>query len=531
MTHFAAPDQFRASIGIDPSIPISDDIDLGTASIPSGVLRPIGVSDLSESNQTINGIPLWLGGHPKAGFSNNFMYDAAGSVYTITSLTVSSCGDLNDGGSASGNGMAYYDNYMYFARDTTIARFGPLSSVSPTFTDDYWVGTLGKTALTNTPYRQFFNVSGGILGRYPNHVMHRHSDGKLYIADVVDNQGTIHYIQTKKTSVEGDTDNGSTYDKVNVGYGLWPTAMESYGTSLVIAFNETEITSGGNVRTIAKIAFWDTTSDTVNVNQITWNEFPDEYITAIKNVNGELYFISGFAPFGLGTFGFRLTRYIGGNSFEEIAKFPAGSPPPAGAVDGFGQRLVFGGFTIVPETRACAFSHGTNISGISTGIFSPIMSADSGADFITALKFIDPQPFSFDTPVLGWTDNNITHGITTRGTTYSNASSIWWSQLYKIGGKFKITKIRIPFAQAISSNMIITPKIYTDSGSGLTYTGGNSNGLAVINNTAYSGKTAVSMRPENLVGENDFWLELKWTGSALCVVNLPITIEYELLDD
>lgn len=111
------------------------------------------------------------------------------------------------------------------------------------------------------------------------------------------------------------------------------------------------------------------------------------------------------------------------------------------------------------------------------------------------------------------------------GGDYSIFPQFFNSQVYKIGQPFKITKIRIVLTQAIAANMIITPTIYTDDGGGTSYT------LTTINNTNYSGKKNIVIKPDGLTGEHNFWLELKWSGSELCVVGLPITIEYELLDD
>src|SRR3990167_2051873 len=227
-THFAGKDQFRASLGIDPRQGIADS---GIyASFPSGLLKPVGVTNLGTTVASIK----WFVNEPK-GTGAVYAYASTGSVYTLDAN--GAIGELSDGGNeagtGSGNGAGYYDNYVYFAKNTTIARYGPLNGVA-TLNGDYWGTTLAKTALVHTTYT---NQDIGLV--YPNHILHRHSDGRLYIADVVDNKGTIHYIATTKATVEGDTDNSSTYNKVQVGYGLWPTALETYGSDLAIALVET----------------------------------------------------------------------------------------------------------------------------------------------------------------------------------------------------------------------------------------------------------------------------------------------------
>lgn len=510
-SHFAASDQFLASAGIDPSAPRAD---TGTYNFrASGLLKPTPVVTVDDIG---GGMPLWMKVQPKS--KTVFVYDHAGSVYSINSTisTVTGIGDLNDGGTARGNGMEYYDNYIYFSRSTTIARYGPLDG-TPAFTDDYWTGTLGLTALSDTNYPQ---ESGFSNLEYPNHVLHRHSNGKMYIADVVDNQGTIHYVQTKKTTVEGDTNNGSTYDALSVGYGLWPSAIESYGESLVFAFFEGPTGSGAYKGPRAKVAFWDTTSK--DVNSITWVEFPDAYISSIKNLNGVLYFFSGNPP-GLGM---RVSRYVGGSSFEEVQFFEYSEPPMPGAVEAVGSQLMFGSLfdlPVVSGNQGCVFSYGLQSGALGQGLFN-IMRSSGNA--VTALCIpAESGNIGFVYPVIGTSDGQIEK----KSSSGYAIGAGWWSQIYRIGQPFKITKIRIPFAQDITSGMSITPSIYTDSGDGTTFT------LTTINNTNYSGVRNVVFRSDSstsdITGQNDFWLSLEWTGDTLCTVSLPIVIEYELIDD
>lgn len=516
VTHFAAPDQFQSSLGIDPA--------LGYSALDpefSGLLVP--ASSQAATGTTINKAPMWLINNPKDDYV--YVFDTQGSTYTYQQSVIAGLSDGgNESGTGSGNGAAYYDNYIYFAKNTTIARYGPLNG-TPTLDGDYWGATLGKAALTHTTYPYIYAYSSI---KMPNHVMHRHSDGRLYVADVVDNQGTIHYIATSKTTVEGDTNNGSTFNKVQVGYGLWPTAIESYGSNLVIAFYE-----GGNPvynvrQSHAKLAFWDTTSQ--NINQIIWVEFPDAIITAMKNVNGVLYITS---TNGNGMLGLRITRLVGGYTVEEVAYLEYGIAPFAGGLEGTSERLLFG--TIASRLGsgdngyAGVYSLGLQKSKITKGLFNVFRLA--GAGLPTALLLNGASHFSQYGPIAGYTENNANNKImlSSGQGTYNQNPSVWWSQIYKVGQPFKITKIRIPLAQAVAANMIVTPKIYTDDEAGTTYT------LTAINNTNDPGQLNILRRSgsagEVITGQHNFWLELRWTGSARCVVNLPIIIEYELLDD
>lgn len=518
-THFASEDQFRASLGIDPAQPM-DDADGVYSTVASGLIRPVASEKFSST--TIAAAPLWLIPNPKD--SNIYVLDARGSAYTInaTLTTVTALSDAGEFSNGLGNGAEYYDNYVYFAKNTTIARYGPLNG-TPTFNGDYWVTTLAKTALSNTTYPTSFRNNL----QFPNHVMYRHSDGVLYFGDVVGNQGVVHYIKTTKTSVEGDTDDGSTYNALDFGYGLWPTAIQGYGSDLAVALYEGSST--GLRQKHAKIAFWDTTSN--NFNRITWVEFPDAIITAMKNVNGVLYVVSG----NYQTRGFRVTRFVGGYSFEEVYYSETGEPCLQGAIDGMLNRTVFGSHTNVPEAAACLYGIGLQKAALGSGMFNLMRCTGSTSSAsVTAVSFADATGLGFYTPIIGWSEagngsTSASHGLDKQGTTYSNAPSVFWSQLYRIGEPFKIRKIRLTFAQAIAANMTLIPKVYVDNGlSSFT--------LQTINNTNYPNSDRnIVLRSDSasaaIVGKHNFWLELRWTGSALLTVNLPILIEYEVYDD
>ena len=516
-SNFLSNNQFRTGQGINPTLPKGDSSSSPFDILSSGLIRPTGVTSVASPSNTV----LWMVSDIKNANGAIFMYGALGSVYALdAALNIFYTNDdLNDGGNAHGNGMAYYDNYIYYSRDTTVARYGPLTSgtLNGSFTDDYWVSTLGLPALQNNYPTEAYDASYPLYPisaspyndySYPSHVLHRHSDGRLYIADIVDNKGTIHYIQTTKNTVEGDTNAGSTYNKVQVGYGLYPSAMESYGSQLAIAFFESRNAEvkGAN----AKVAFWDTSSQTVN--QISWAEFPDAFISAIKNVNGVLYFFST----NIYKNGYRITRYVGGNTFQDVYVSPDGICPPSGAVITDGNNLYYGGASQIPVPAANVYMYDTQ----NDAVFPIIAPA---ADVAT-----DPQVTSMIFATGPGTRQGIvsatsTPGIFKESVDYGTVDQYFWSKTYNLGGKFKIKKITIPLAQTISSGMEFKVSIYTDDGAGTKHS------LVTVNNTTYPGANFVELRPENATGKYNFWLEFLFTGTILCTVALPITIEYEPL--
>jgi len=517
--NFTSEGQFKGSYAIDPDQPSAD---TGTQSVEaSGFLRPVSSKKIDSGTSFANA-PLHMVSNPKDDFI--YIYDAVGSVYTLNPSNYALAAlaeDLNDTASdepqgSIGNGSAYYDNYIYFARATTVARYGPLNG-TPSFTEAFWTTTLSKSALLNTTYPSHTNSSYP----YPNHPMHRHSDGRLYFGDVVDNQGMIHYIQTTKTTVEGDTDSSSKEQALDFGHGLRPIAIDSYNTEIAIALYEgSNDTSTFQKRAI--LAFWDTAS--ASPNKLIQVEFPDPIITALRNVNGILYTFSG----QLGSRGTRVCRFVGGYTYEQIAFLPDSLPPFDSAVDHLMNKLMLAGtITAVNDGTALASVWGL---GSKTGAFSGvynIMGATntSATAEITSLKVIDGDDgLNFQIPVIGHSDGT-NHGVDRQTSDYGRISQIWRSETFRIGQPFKVLKIRLPLAQAVAANMTVVPKIFVDE-QDTSYT------LTTINNTNYAdSEKNIVIRPDNATGEHSFFLELKWSGTALATFALPITMEVEILDD
>lgn len=519
--NFAAADEFKSSYGIDPDLGVFNSDNQVSS---SGLLRPV---NLVSAATTMASLAMWI--IPSAKRDKQiYVYDSVGSIYTATAgPTLTGLGDLNDGATASGNGAEYYDNYIYFARDTTVARYGPLDG-SPVFTDDYWVTTLSKIALSNPVYPLIGAPDTNYSIPARNHVMLRHL-GKLYFADVVGNQGVLHTISTSKSSVEGDTDNGSTYNAIDFPYGMYPTALASYGTEVAIALVEGDAISASALATNdaskrAKLVFWDPTNPNT-YDSITQVEFPDPIISAMCNSNGILYTFSG----QLSTPGVRVCRFVGGYSFEQVGYVDYAYLPHAGAVDAILNKVLFGSASdAVPigYKKGSVFGIGSKKSPINSNIFN-IMGANG--DMITSIRLAGLQALAQLAPIIGSSNRDIT---TVSVFSSANGIQAWRSQTFRIGQPFKIKKIRFPLAVDLPTGVDLLPIIYVDEQNQ------NSNDdftpLPTINITNYpSNPRNIVIRPTGLVGAHSFFLELQWThtNALPLILGLPITIEVELLDD
>lgn len=502
--HFGQKGQFLTSIGIDPDVPLTD---TATDIKTSGVIRPVKYAKFSGSNVTAATIALI--NNPKntltyAVLSNGRLisYDSAFANETLIGTVT--------GGVATG--AWYFNNYIYIVGTTDISRYGPLNN-SPSLTNGVWTGaTLGsQTALTNTTYPTTRNSVS-----YLSHTHHVHVDNKAYFLDYKNGQGLVHYIKTTKVTDEGDTNSSSAYAALTLPYNYLPFAVWGLGNDLVIAAAFT--TDGTILQGPAKLFFWDTTSSTF-YRVIT---LPDPLCTVLRYANGVMYGISGSTAGGV-----RLWRYIGGDSIQTLKYIEEGHPPLQNAADFFGNRLVWGTFTTYPENSASLMAYGSKSDLFPRGLHNIAVSsltATSTNGVITAVTNAQ-QGAAFPKFIIGGTDGTNTN-IDKQSTTYG--THVIRSEVFNIGRAFTFDRLILRLGQAVAANMTLTPKLYFDNES-------SSQAGTIINNTNYAASERnISQRGTEYAtnnGKNNFYLELRSTGTALLCVLLPITIEIDIDDD
>lgn len=502
--YFGVDGTFDQSISIDPDFPVTN-----SATRTSGFAVPIGMATFSGANVTSTIVSII--NDPKDTLTYIVCSNGRLISYDSSLASETLIGTVSGGVASS---ATYYNNYIYIYTPTNVSRYGPLNN-SPTLVDSVWTGaTLGsQTALTNTTYPSLNGVS------IPNHVGHVHGDNSLYFTDFVNGQGIINRINTKKVTNEGDT-NGTTvpsaYNVLDLPFGFYPTDIESFSTSVMILG---QYSVNGTVNQ-GKAAFvlWDPT------NTNTWYQGPvfleDPFATATLNVNGTLYIWSGN-----GQNGFRLSRYSSGETVNDIALFEEGFPPFATAVDAIGNKVIWGGSTTTPSTTACVWSYGSKNSRLPTGIQNIIKTTSAGTTpIVSALKYAQQSSNIQPKAVVAWKDGT-TQGIDQYSATGTLGSVLRWT--FNVGQKFNIMRIRIPFGGAVAANTTITPTVYFDDFS-------SSQSLTVINNTNFPGSRHVIYKnPEmkNFVGQNNFTLELAWSGTNPLPVALPILIDLDIKED
>lgn len=515
---------YDGAFGIDP--------DFRSAISPKtgGAITPAAYAKFSSTELGTDSVPNWIITTPKDSSAYIYAYCTGGEFlrYTYAAPSFGSASALTEPTSGAGNGMAYYNNYIYLATPTDIARYGPLNN-SPSLTQTVWTGaTLGsQTALNNTTYPTF-NNSGAVLS-VPNHAMHVHTDGFLYVCDVIstayattalEGKGVLHRISTSKTTDEGDTNNGSAYNVLELPFGWYPVAIESWGTDLaIIAMPGTSLSTITLSRGNSVLFLWDTFSS-IPYKQIT---LPDPLATAIKNINGKLYIWSGNT-----TQGVRISQFTGGEGVEQIALLADSITPSQGNVGSYGDKAFFGGFVSYPAPvltqQACVYSIDSKISQLPhSAIHVPAVTNQGSTNPIaTSVAVLLMDNMTRPTPVFGFGDSSTT-GILNYKTT--NTQFAYFRKKWEIGRPFSVRSVRIALDQAITSGVAVTPFLLVDNNS-------SEQSLSTANNTNNPGEKVLTWkRPEIAsVGQENLTLQITFTGTVAASVVFPVEVEIDVFD-
>ena len=344
--------------------------------------------------------------------------------------------------------------------------------------------------------------------------MHAHNDGRVYVADYNDSTGdsphggVIHWF---KTSTDG-TGGTLGYAALVLPPGFMPTAIESYGTDLAILCTPQVVSNSVTRNGTAALFLWDTVSQNYYRN-IPINE---TVATAMKNKNGELFVLAGNLATDV-----KLMKYLGGESFQVLATVFEGSPPPASAVEVFGNMICWGGTVSSPTTGAGLFSYGYRGGQLkSNALHMPLRIKDTSGTLpmVSCVKSITRTPY----PLLGWrTDTSAAYGLD-RVSGGGTQAAEWRTRVFNIGKPFRIRRIRIPLTEQINSSISILPKVYVDDA-------GTATELRTINSTNFpNSESIIDLNSLTVRGYSNFYLHFIFSSTAICGFAFPITIDVEV---
>ena len=518
--HLSKEDEYLSALAIDP------EVEYGATEKILGAIFPTASTLISGGLEGLKQAPAWITGSQTS--TGVFVYGANGTLFTYSNVLApqdnETAGIITTSG--KGNGMVAAGDYLYLATGTGVTRFGLLSTTQPTALTTFWTTAntgegLGLTALTDTTYPGTLDIGNSVA--YPNHVMHLHNDGYIYVADYVSGQGMIHsfYSGASTTSLT------ATYSDLLLPPGLYPTDIKSYGTDLAILCTPAGNFTAGSVPRQGNCALilWDTTSNNF-YRSVTINE---PVATALANKNGELYIFAGNIDRHV-----KVLKYLGGFGFQPVVDLNEGSPPPAGAVDTLGNMIAWGGWggTGASTYFANVYTYGyRSLPGNALNSIMRISHTDGTYAYhrISALRFVLN---SSGYPVVGWhTDTNgagYKYGLDYAGT--GALTSKFKTRVFNIGTQYNIKRIRIPLLDYVSADTVITPTVFMDGGvaadgSALTQA------LPVINRDNYPNQERLIDYTDLAIGGmRNFYIQFVWSSTATVGIGPNVTIDLDLYD-
>lgn len=350
---FGEADQYQSALGIDPDMPLTDS---ATDVKTGGVIRPVNYAAFSGAN--ITSYPIAILTNPKN--SNVYVILANGRLVSYDSaLSNETLIGTVSGGVA--RGAFYYNNYIYIATGTDLSRYGPLSG-TPALTDGVWTGaTLGtQTALVDTSYPATLLSVG-----YLNHYGISHVDNAAYFIDYKDGKGMIHKVKTLKTTYEGDTNDGSAYNVLNMPFNFLPMALSSFGNDMCVSGSFS--TSSTILQGRSALLFFNPADTTPSFYRIV--HLPDAICSALIYTNGILYGLSGDINGG-----YRLFQYLGGDSIQTLKIIEEGNPPLQGAITAVGNRIIWAADTTYPMASSGLYAYGSKSDLFPRGLHHIAMS-------------------------------------------------------------------------------------------------------------------------------------------------------------
>ena len=342
--NFGADNEYLMGIGIDPDVPTTDDpSDIKTG----GFIRPVHYSAFSGAE--ITSPPIAIITTPAYTSVYVVLSDGTLLVYDHNLENPYVKGYVQESGQRVGaRGAFYYNNYIYIITPHDVSRYGALEDSEAGITDEIWTGSLlgNQDALIDSQYPETVFSIG-----YLNHFGFVHNDGCAYFLDYKDHLGYIHKIQTTMDTYQGDIDDGSAYGSVgalSTPFDYAPITASSYGTDIVIsaAMTDDKNINQGN----AILCFWNA-ADELFYRIV---KLPDPICSVLKYVNGVLYGISGDLKGG-----YRLFRYVGGDSIETLKIIEDGYPPLQNASDFAGNRIVWATNTAIPYITSGIMAYGS----------------------------------------------------------------------------------------------------------------------------------------------------------------------------
>jgi hypothetical protein len=164
---------------------------------------------------------------------------------------------------------------------------------------------------------------------------------------------------------------------------------------------------------------------------------------------------------------------------------------------------------------------------LTQGLHIPIKTSSAGSTpNATSLVLYSQIGLARPKLLVGWKDASA-QGLD-KVSTSATYSAKFRSQPFNVGQKFRLAKLRLALGATLAADMEITPTIYFDDENANMV-------LDAVNPTNFPSAQRKALykdtQLESTKGENNFFLELAWTGTAELPIKFPIEIEIETYDN
>jgi hypothetical protein len=295
---------------------------------------------------------------------------------------------------------------------------------------------------------------------------------------------------------------GKMYDRRATGrlelpYGMHPVAIESFGSDIaVLAVQTTDDTVNQGE---SRIYLW----DRFDVSFYREIKLPYATATALLSHNGIPYLWGGDDK------GYSFAYYAGGDQVQEIFYIDDGKPPFAGAVVGENNRILWGSNITYPETAGVVHAWGSRNASLPKGLHTIARTPNNQQVTALTVGTLNEQNI-----IIGSDDMLAKDG--------GELHAVWRSKVINVGKNFTIKQITLPLSDTVDEDTEITVSVFVDNES-------RSKEVITIDNTTYD-KNKVVIYPD-FTGENNFFVELKWSNTKRVSILLPITIKVEVMEE
>lgn len=274
-------------------------------------------------------------------------------------------------------------------------------------------------------------------------------------------------------------------------YGMHPVSLESFGSDIaVLAIQTTDDTV---FQGEARLYLW----DRYDVSYYREIKLPYATATALLSHNGIPYLWGGDDK------GYSFAYYAGGDQVTEIFYIDDGKPPLSGAVAGENNRILWGSNATYPETAGTVLAWGSRNASLPRGLHT--VARDPNNNQITSLAI---GTISEQNIIIG------SEGIIAKDG--GELNSMFRSKVINVGQNFTVNQITLPLSDIVDEDTEITLSVFVDNET-------RSKEVITIDSSTYK-ENKVVIYPE-FSGQNNFFIELKWSKTKRVSVLLPITIK------